>query len=167
MSRTTGIPSVCSSSPAPKPDNCNSCAELKTPPQTITSPRARAVWRTPFLRYSTPVARSFSNATRVASASALLILGLLEVRQHAVPVPSGAATLAPFIVVGGVAAHIDHTVDRASAAQYLTARLVHRPALEFGLGLALVHPVDARIAEQPAIPHRHVNPGIAILAAGL
>src|SRR5207244_13077073 len=70
------------------------------------------------------------------------------------PVPAGAAALPPQIVIGRVAAHIHHTVDRAGAAKHLAARLVHAAALELWLGLALEHPVDARIGEQPAAADR-------------
>src|SRR5260370_896381 len=46
-----------------------------------------------------------ANAMRRVGA-ALLVLGFLEVGQHAVPVPADAAALAPQIVVGRIAAHI-------------------------------------------------------------
>ena len=68
--------------------------------------------------------------------AARIVLGALEVGQHRVVVPALAAALAPFVVVGGVAAHIDHAVDRAGAAQHLAARLVHDAVVELGLGLA-------------------------------
>src|SRR4029453_12181858 len=69
--------------------------------------------------------------------AALLVLGALEVGQDRIVVPALAAPLAPFIVVVGVAAHIDHAVDRAGAAQDLAARLVHDAVVELGLGLAV------------------------------
>jgi len=34
-----------------------------------------------------------------------------EIRQHVVPAPPGKAELTPMIVVGGLAAHIDHRID--------------------------------------------------------
>src|SRR5574339_315641 len=37
---------------------------------------------------------------------------LFENRQHVVPAPALEAELAPVIVVGGLASHIDHGVDR-------------------------------------------------------
>src|SRR5262249_46826629 len=49
-------------------------------------------------------------------AAALVILGFLEVREDGVVVPAVAAALAPLVIVGGVAAHIDHAVDRRGAA---------------------------------------------------
>ena len=41
-----------------------------------------------------------------------MIFVALEIRQHIVPAPAAQAELAPVIVVGGLAAHIDHRVDR-------------------------------------------------------
>src|SRR5579863_9009691 len=100
-------------------------------------------------------------------AAALLVLGFLEIRQNTVPVPPRAAALAPQIVIGRVAAHIDHAVDRAGAAKHLAARLIHRAAFELGLRLAFEHPVDPRIGEEPAVADRHMDPPITVLAAGL
>src|SRR5207245_337977 len=40
-------------------------------------------------------------------AAALVVLGFLEVGEDRVIVPAVAAALAPFVIVGGVAAHID------------------------------------------------------------
>jgi len=119
-----------------------------------------------------PMDRLVGNAQRSARAvrrvgAALLVLGLAEIGQHAVPVPAGAAALPPQIVIGRVAAHVDHAVDRAGAAQHLAARLVHRAAFELGLGLALEHPVDPWIGEQPAVAHRDVDPPVAVVGAGL
>src|SRR6267154_918619 len=43
---------------------------------------------------------------------------------------------------------------------------IDRPS-ELRLRLALIHPIDARIAEQPAIAHRDMDPGIAIAVSRL
>ena len=56
-----------------------------------------------------------------AVVQALVAFGLLEVRQHVVIVPAGIAELAPMIVVRRLAAHIDHRIDRARAADEATA----------------------------------------------
>src|SRR5205807_2440740 len=119
-----------------------------------------------------PADRLVHDAQRPAGAvccarAALLVLGFLEIGQHAVPIPAGAAALPPEIVIGRVAAHIDHAVDRAGAAQHLAARLVHAAAFELRLGLALEHPVEARIGEQPAVADRDMDPEKAVLVAGL
>ncbi|MPM46826.1 hypothetical protein SDC9_93533 [bioreactor metagenome] len=56
--------------------------------------------------------------------AALVVLGALEIRQHIGPAPTRIALLGPVVVVLGLAARIDHGVDRAGAAQHLAARLV-------------------------------------------
>src|SRR5690349_24814741 len=43
--------------------------------------------------------------------STLLMFRLLEIRQHAIPIPTGTAALPPLVVVGSVSAHIYHAVD--------------------------------------------------------
>src|SRR5205807_4083699 len=58
-------------------------------------------------------------------AAAFVVLGLLEERQYVVVAPALVAELAPVVVVPGVAAHIEHGVDRRGAAQRLAARPVH------------------------------------------
>ena len=52
----------------PMPDSRSSCGEPYTPPETITSPLARAVSRPFGVRYSTPTARPSSIRIRVACA---------------------------------------------------------------------------------------------------
>ena len=99
--------------------------------------------------------------------AALLVLGALEIGQDRIVVPALAAALAPFVVISRIAAHVHHAVDRAGAAQDLAARLVHDAAVEFGLGLAVEHPVDARIVERLVVAERDVDPGIAVLGPGL
>ena len=46
-------------------------------------------------------------------AKALVVLRLLEERQHVLITPASIAELAPAIVIRRIAAHIDHGVDRA------------------------------------------------------
>ena len=75
--------------------------------------------------------------------AALVVLRALEVRQHIVVAPAGAAGSGPGVVVGAVAADVDHRVDRAAAAEHLAAREVQAAVVEPGLGLALEIPVEA------------------------
>jgi hypothetical protein len=97
---------------------------------------------------------------------ALLILGLAEVRQDAVVVPAYTAALAPFIVVGRVAAHVDHAVDRTGAAKHFAARLIQRAVVEARLRFALEHPVDTRIGVHLVETHGDVDPRIGVATAG-
>ena len=41
-----------------------------------------------------------------------MILVLLEIGQHVVPAPAGQSKLAPMIIVGRLAPHVDHGIDR-------------------------------------------------------
>src|ERR1051326_6550477 len=75
------------------------------------------------------------------------------------------AALPPEIVIGRVAAHIHHAVDRAGAAQDLAARMVHAAAFELRLGLALEHPIDRRIGKEPRIADRHMDPPSGVVGA--
>ena len=54
--------------------------------------------------------------------AALLVLGLAEIGQDIVIAPADAALLPPQVIVAGVAAHIDHAVDRARSAEHLATR---------------------------------------------
>ena len=80
-------------------------------------------------------ARLIRNAQRPAGAvegvgSTLLVLGLLEIGQDRLPAPTLAIALAPFVIVRRRAAHVDHAVQRAGAAQHLAARLIRCPVVE-------------------------------------
>src|SRR6185503_16765544 len=99
--------------------------------------------------------------------AALLVLGLAEEGQDAGPVPAFAAALAPAVVVGGRAAHVDHAVERAGAAEHLAARLVGGAAIEAGDGLALEFPVVARVGVELVVADGDMNPGIGVAPAGL
>ena len=65
----------------------------------------------------------------------LIVLDLLEQRQHVVPRPSRVAERRPVVVVLLLAAHVDHGVDRGAAAEHLAARVVDRSAGEVLVGL--------------------------------
>ena len=96
-----------------------------------------------------------------------VVLRALEVGQHVVPGPAGIAELAPVVVVGRLAAHVDHAVDRRAAAQHLAARIVQRTSVQAGLGLGLEAPVGARVAHGVEIADRDVDPEVVVAAAGL
>src|SRR5947209_17774992 len=99
--------------------------------------------------------------------AALLVFGLLEERQHVLPIPALAAALPPIVVIGGRAAHVDHTVDRAGAAQYLAAGLVQGAAVELRLGLGLEHPIDPRVGVGLRVAERDMDPRVAFVPARL
>ena len=55
-----------------------------------------------------------ARAVQVAGA-AVVVLVAQEIGQHVVPAPAGETELAPAVVVGRLAAHVDHAVDRRAS----------------------------------------------------
>src|SRR5829696_3087100 len=98
---------------------------------------------------------------------ALLVFCLLEIGKHVVISPAGIAALAPAIVILVLAPHIEQAVDRARTAEHFSTRLEYLPAVQAGLRLGLIHPVDGFFLEQFSVAERHVDPEIAILRSGL
>ena len=70
------------------------------------------------------------------------------------------------IVVGGLAAHVDHGVDRRRAADHLAARIIEAAAVEALLRLGLEAPVRARIADGEQIADGNMKPDPVVAAAG-
>ncbi len=98
--------------------------------------------------------------------AALLILGLLEIRQHVVIAPAGIAELAPMIEILRLAADIDEAVDRARTAEDLAARPHDLPAIDAGIRLGLEAPAQLRM-HGAEIADGDMDPGIAVFRAGL
>ena len=112
--------------------------------------------------------------------AALVVLRALEVRQHLVVAPALGAAGRPVVVVGAVAADVDHRVDRARAAEHATARQVQPPVAEARLLLAVEVPVDARLEAAgkaaasgspagcpgPGLEHRDLDVGVLAQARG-
>ena len=88
---------------------------------------------------------------------AFVVLRLPEEGQHLAIAPALVAELAPVVVVGGVAAHIEHGVDRRGAAQRLAARPVHAPVVAMLLRHCLVAPVVGRVLAQAGEARRHLE----------
>ena len=98
--------------------------------------------------------------------AALVVLGALEVGQHLVVAPARGPAGRPAVVVGAVAAEVDHRVDRARSADDLAAREVQAAAPEPRLRLAVEIPVDAGL-EQHREGRRHGDLRLGVLTAGL
>ena len=96
-----------------------------------------------------------------------MMLMPFEERQHVVGAPAGKPELAPMVVVGGLAAHIDHGVDGGGAADHLAARIIEAAAVEPLLRLGLEHPVRARIADGEQVADRDMEPNPIVPPAGL
>lgn len=109
-------------------------------------------------------------AAAQGAGAALVVLGFLEVGQQVRKRPAGAAQAGPFVVVFGVAPHIQHGIDGRGAAQCLAARLVALAAQQARLGHGFQRPVVD--LDRLARHHRHhacgqANQQIAALATGL
>ncbi len=99
--------------------------------------------------------------------AAVMVFAASEDRQHRVPRPVRiAGDVRPVVVVFALAAHVDHAVDRRAAAEHAAARIRQRAAVQARLGLCLVEPVGAWIADAVQVSDRHVNPVVVVLAAG-
>ena len=85
----------------------------------------------------------FARAQRVG-------LHALEVGQHVAVAPRAgvADEPGPLVIVLVLAPQIDHAVDRAGAAEHLAARPHGVAPVERGIGLAHVHPVEARVQDR-------------------
>jgi hypothetical protein len=67
-----------------------------------------------------------------------MILGPAEIGQHVVPAPARIAQLPPVVIVGRLPAHVDHAVDRRTAAQHLAPRIAERTAVQPRLGAVFI-----------------------------
>src|SRR6266446_147010 len=101
--------------------------------------------------------------------AALVTFRTLEIRQHLLPRPALASKRCPVVIVGVMAADIDHAVDRARSAQRLAARLVASASVEPRLRHCLEGPVvDFRLARQHCRhADRRPDDNTPTLAAGL
>jgi hypothetical protein len=70
------------------------------------------------------------------------------------------------IEILGLAANVNHPVDRTGAAEHLAARPEHAPIGGAGVGLGLVAPIDRRVGEGLAETQRDVDPAIGVVPAG-
>jgi hypothetical protein len=91
----------------------------------------------------------------------------LEIGQHVVERPAGQAFLAPTVVIGVIAAHIGHHVDRRGSAQHLAARMKQAPVVGMGLRFGFVGPVEFRIVPHLPDAERHMDHEAFIAVAGL
>ena len=99
--------------------------------------------------------------------AAPVVFGLHEDRQHVLPRPAGVAgQLRPLVVVARLAAQIEHRVDRGAAAEHAPARIADRAAVQPRLGLGLVAPVGALVADAVEIADGDVDPHPVVFAAG-
>ena len=91
-------------------------------------------------------------------AARLEMFRLLEVGQHLLIGPAAIAELAPGVVVERLAAHIEHAVDRARAAQRPAARAGNAAVGHALLRLHLEVPVELLVVQQLGEAGRDVDP---------
>jgi len=96
-----------------------------------------------------------------------VVLDAAEVRLHIGVAPAGRAGGGPSVVVGGLAAQVHHAVDQPRTAEPAAARHGDGAALGVGVGLGLVTPVVARVAQHVPEARRYADERGARLAAGL
>jgi len=101
------------------------------------------------------------------AAQALVVLGAAEVGQHVVVGPARVALGRPVVVVGTVAADVDHRVDRARAAQHLAARLPAGAPVQALLRHGVEVPVRGVRAGHQREAGGHVDQRVGVGRAGL
>ena len=97
----------------------------------------------------------------------MVVFVQFEIGQAVVPVPGRIAQqVGPVVIVAGLAAHVNHAVDAAAAAQGFAARVNQAAAIEACLRLGGETPVGARVANAVQVAHRDVDPVVIVLRAG-
>jgi hypothetical protein len=84
-------------------------------------------------------------------------LGLLEVRQHAIPIPTAIAELSPMVEILGLTADIDHPVDRRRPAEHLAARIKDRTTVYPLVGLGVIAPGPFLVVQELDVAGWDVN----------
>ena len=96
-----------------------------------------------------------------------MVLVPLEIFQHVVPAPAGKPELAPMVVIGRLAAHVDHGIDGGAAADHLAARISEAAAVERRLGFGAKAPVRPGVADREQIAAGDVKPDPIVAPACL
>ncbi len=102
----------------------------------------------------------------VVGRAARVVLDALEVRQQRAITPRGPRQSSPLVEAETMTARPGHRVDRARTAVRLAARLPNHTAVEFGLGLGRVVPVERPAQERGPSPGR-LDGRIGLRPAGL
>ncbi len=100
-------------------------------------------------------------------AEGFVVLGADEIGEHLRIAPASVSRRSPIIVIFGIAAHVDHAVDRACTAKDAPPRNWNLPSIQVRLRHCPVAPVQARRRERGGNQGRHVNEGMPILESCL
>ena len=95
-----------------------------------------------------------------------MVLGFAEIRQHIIPAPAGIAELVPMVVICRLPAHVDHAVDRRTAAEDAAPRILDRTTVEARLRCRFEPPIGARVPHAEGIADRDVDPDVVVFTAG-
>src|ERR1051326_3824486 len=96
--------------------------------------------------------------------AAFVMLRFFVVRQRVLIAPSGDAEILPAVVIFGVSAAIDHSIDRAGSAEHLAARPEDFAVVQVRLCFGLVRPIAFGF-EELAKGRRNMNLLLFIRAA--
>jgi hypothetical protein len=72
-----------------------------------------------------------------------VVFNALQVRQNILVTPSRVAQVAPVVVLGGLATHPQHAIDRGGPAEHPATRPEHLSVAEIGLRLGIEAPQAA------------------------
>ena len=98
--------------------------------------------------------------------TALLVLRLEKIGQYLLPGPARIAHGGPFVIILGLAADVQQTVQRTGTAQHLAPGPVQPSAVEPRIRIGSVAPVHRRIMHGLEVAHRHMNPGVGVPSSG-
>ena len=87
----------------------------------------------------------------------LTVLVLLEKGQHVSVAPTAIARRSPIIIVGLMAADVDHAIHRAGAADHTAPRAWKKPALQPPPSGPPVSPIETRAIEQRRVAGRSID----------
>src|SRR6516164_4564596 len=86
-------------------------------------------------------------------------------REDIVPAPARKTELPPAVVIGRLASHVDHGVDRGAPADHLAARIGELAPIEARLLIRREEPIRARVADGEEVTNGDVEPDPIVVSA--
>ena len=96
----------------------------------------------------------------------LIAFGTSEHRQYVLPPPAAVPKPGPVVVVGLLAAHVNHGVDGRTSTQNFTSRVTDAAAIQACLGFGLKAPIGPWVANGIEVADRNVDPEVVVLFSG-
>ena len=103
----------------------------------------------------------------IVLAGKLAVFGPAEIGKHIAIAPPRVAALCPSVIVGCLAANIEHCVDRRGTAKDLATRLLDPAVVAARFGFGFEHPVDRRVDHRLDIACRDMDQRVAVFATSL